>query len=110
MRSVESFYFGEIRYVGLLYLFQDPIVAWKFTKIREAKEGRNIPKKVFVAEFFESKECVNRIKSEFGSKVELWLIKKNFDQSIAKTEFNVDNVDSYLKIGYTPDSLYSTLE
>ena len=36
--------------------------------------------------------------------------KKNFDQSIAKTDFNIDNVDSYLKMEYTANSLFGTLE
>ena len=98
------------RKIGLLYLYQDPILAWKFTKIRETGEGRNIPKDAFINEFFKSKECVNQIKAEFGSQIELWLVKKNFEQGIEKTEFNIDNVDSYLKIEYTPDSLSSKLE
>lgn len=98
------------RKIGLLYLYQDPIIAWKFTKIREASEGRKIPKRAFIDEFFKSKDCVNRIKSEFGSLVELWLIKKDFNQGIEKTEFNIDNVDSYLKIEYTRDTLVSALE
>ena len=98
------------RKIGLLYLYQDPVISWKFTKIREAREGRNIPQSAFVDEFFKSKDCVNRIKSEFGLLVELWLIKKDFNQNIEKTEFNIDNVDSYLKIEYTPDSLANALE
>jgi len=98
------------RKIGLLYLFQEPAIAWKFTKIREAGEGRNIPKSVFIDEFFRAKECVNAIKSTFGQKVELWLVRKNFEQGIEKTEFNIDNVDSYLKLEYTPNTLNSALE
>lgn len=98
------------RKMGLLYIFQEPSIAWKFTKIREAGEGRNIPKSAFVDEFFRAKECVNAIKSTFGPKVELWLVRKNFEQGIEKTEFNIDNVDSYLKMEYTQKSLASALE
>lgn len=98
------------RKIGLIYLYQDPIVAWRFTKIREAGEGRNIPKSAFVEEFFKSKECVNKIKSEFDSQVELWLIKKDFNQGIQETEFNIENVDSYLKIKYTHNKLLNMLE
>lgn len=98
------------RMIGLLYLYQDPLVAWKFTKIREKEEGRNIPVNAFVEEFFKSKDCVNKIKSEFGKLVELWLVKKDFNQNIEKTEFNIDNVDSYLKIEYTRDTLTPLLE
>lgn len=97
------------RKIGILYLYQDPTIAWGFTKIREKCDGRHIPKEAFVNEFFKAKECVNQIKSSFGSNVELWLIKKNYEQGIEKTEFNIDNVDSYLKIEYTPDSLVRLL-
>lgn len=98
------------RKIGLLYLYQDPVLAWKFTKVRELGEGRNIPKDAFIAEFFRSKECVNQIKLEFGPIIELWLVKKDYNQGIEKTEFNIDNVDSYLKVEYTSDSLTSLLE
>lgn len=102
---------GHNRKIGLLYLYQDPIIAWKFTKVREAGEGRNIQKDAFIKEFFGSRECVNRIKSEFGSDIELWLIKKDFtNQGIEKTWFNIDNVDNYLKIEYSPESLNGLLE
>ncbi len=98
------------RKIGLLYLYQDPVVAWKFTQIRESHEGRNIPKAAFITEFFNSKECVNRIKSEYGSKIELWLIKKDFSSNIEKTEFNIDNIDNYLKIEYTEEDLDKDLK
>jgi hypothetical protein len=35
------------RRVVIYYLFQDPVAAWKFTQIREAKEGRRVPMEVF---------------------------------------------------------------
>lgn len=99
------------RKVGLLYLYQDPLTAWKFTKLREAGEGRNIPKQAFIEEFFAAKNCVNEIKTIYGDKVELWLVIKNFEKAeLEKIEFNIDNVDSYLKIKYTSDSLDRLLE
>lgn len=101
---------SHTRKIGLLYLYQDPVVAWKFTKIRELGEGRNIPKEAFIREFFSSKECVNRIKEEFGANIELWLITKNFNQGVENTEFNIDNIDSYLKTAYTKESLEGLLE
>jgi len=92
-------------------LYQDPIIAWKFTKVREAGEGRNIQKEVFIREFFGSKNCVNQIKMECAEHIELWLIKKDFtNQGIEKIWFNIDNVDTYLKIEYTPVSLNGLLE
>jgi UDP-N-acetylglucosamine kinase len=98
------------RKVGLLYLYQDPLKAWKFTKIRESGEGRNIPKDAFIKELFSAKECVQAVKKTYGSKIELYLVEKDFDKGLEKTRFNIDNVDSYLKIAYTQDSLFRALE
>lgn len=98
------------RKIGIVYLYQDPIVAWEFTKKREALEGRNIPLDIFLTAFFAAKENVNRIKKDFGEDVELWLIIKNIEQGIEKIYFNVDNIDSYLKIGYNLQSLRKILE
>ena len=36
------------REVAIHYIYQDPLVAWRFTKKREKLEGRRVPKKVFV--------------------------------------------------------------
>lgn len=98
------------RKVGIIYLYQDPIVAWQFTQKREALEGRKIPLDMFITSFFAARENVNRIKKEFGNKVELWLIIRNLEQGIEKTYFNIDNVDSYLKIAYNTQSLEEKLK
>lgn len=97
------------RKVGIVYLYQDPIIAWKFTQKREALEGRKIPMDIFVKAFFEAYENVKKVKKEFGNQIELWLIVKNLEQGIEKTYFNIDNIDSYMKISYTAQSLEKEL-
>ncbi|MBI4036116.1 zeta toxin family protein [Candidatus Daviesbacteria bacterium] len=99
------------RKIAVVYLYQDPVVAWQFTKKREKLEGRKIPLDMFINAFFAAKENVNKIKKEFKNykEVELWLIIKNLEQGIEKTYFNIDNVDSYLKIDYTAESLKEKL-
>lgn len=98
------------RKVGVIYLYQDPIIAWQFTQKRETLEGRKIPIDMFINSFFEAYENVNKIKKEFGNQIELWLIIKNLEQGIEKTFFNIDNVDSYLKIEYNTQSLREKLK
>lgn len=65
---------------------------------------------MFITAFFAAKENVKKIKAEFGNQIELWLIIKNLEQGIEKTYFNIDNVDSYLKIEYTPEFLREELK
>jgi hypothetical protein len=53
------------RKVAIFYIYQDPLIAWKFTQIREKVEGRYIPKEAFIDAFFNAKENVEKMKKEF---------------------------------------------
>jgi hypothetical protein len=65
----------------------------------------------FIQSFFEAKENGNKIKVEFGKIIQLNLIKKKSDNlEVEKTFFNIDNVDSHLKIEYTTQSLEELLQ
>jgi len=99
----------DVRKVGIWYLYQDPLIAWDLTKKREKLEGRIVPKKTFIEAFFSAKENVNQIKNVFGNEVEVNLVIKNEDQTIRRVEFNIQNVDSYLKLSYNKRDLESLL-
>ena len=64
------------RKVGIFYLYQDPIIAWEFTKKREKVEGRHVSKEMFIKSFFLAKENVNRVKAILKDKIELNLVEK----------------------------------
>ncbi len=97
------------RYVSIFYVYQDPLVAWEFTKAREVIEGRNVPKNVFVDSLFQAKENVNKIKLEFGKNVHLDVIVKNFENSTEETHIGVENVDQYVTINYSRSVLLDNL-
>lgn len=102
---------GRKRKVAIFYIYQDPLIAWDFTKKREKLEGRSIPKIFFIETFFAAKDNVNKIKAEFKTDVELNLIMKEKDNlGVEKTEFKIDNVDSYIKMEYTKQSLEELLQ
>lgn len=96
--------------VGILYLYQDPVIAWSFTKKREKMEGRYIPKEAFIESFFAAKDNVNKIKAIFKNDVKIHLIEKNFDNNLERTRLNIDNIDHHLKLRYTHKSLELTLK
>ncbi len=96
-------------FVEVFYLFQDPLVAWKFTEKREVLEGRNITKEAFVRAFISSKENVNYLKDVFKDKVRMNLIIKDYNNDVGKTKLDIDNVDSHLDIFYTKDELEKLL-
>lgn len=98
------------RKVGITYIYQDPLVAWEFTKKREKLEGRPVPKNAFIKAFFVAKENVDKIKTEFGNQIELELVIKNVDQGVQKSYFNIDKVANYIKIEYNSQTLEDLLK
>ncbi|MBU3978435.1 zeta toxin family protein [Patescibacteria group bacterium] len=93
------------RSVGIFYLYQEPKVAWEFTKIREVKEKRHVSKAMFINSFFAARDNVNKIKQEFGKAIELNLVIKNFENKLEKTQFKIDKVENYIDIKYTMEEL-----
>lgn len=97
------------RRVIIYYLFQDPTVAWKFTKIREETEGRRVSKEVFIHSFLRARENVNEAKEHFGEKIELNMIFKDFTNNFEKVFPNIGSIDKYLPKVYTKKELEEIL-
>jgi hypothetical protein len=86
-------------------VYQDPVIAWKFTQKREALEGRNIPKRTFIETFYASKDAVQTIKDEFGTRVRIWLIEKNLEKNTEELSVNISRIDSHISIAYSREEL-----
>jgi hypothetical protein len=93
------------RVIEIFYVYQDPLRAWEFTKAREIKEGRTVPREVFLNAFFAAQDTVNRIKAEFGSQIKVHLIIKDYKNDVEKMNFNIERIDSYLKGVYHRERL-----
>ncbi|MCK5459904.1 zeta toxin family protein, partial [Candidatus Parcubacteria bacterium] len=98
------------RSVGIYYIYQDPLVAWEFTKKREKLEGRRVPKKVFIESFFNSKINVIKIKSIFKDDVKIYLVIKNYNNNVERFYPKVNNIDSYLETMYSEEKLNQLLK
>lgn len=98
------------RKVGILYLYQDPIIAWDYTKKREKLEGRTVPKDIFINAYFAAKENVNTIKATYGDQIELNLFEKDQENNfVKKAKFNISSLDEHLKESYTISTLEKLL-
>ncbi len=97
------------RHTEIYYVYQDPFVAWNFTKAREALEGRRVPKEVFVEALFKAKQNVNRVKLNFGNHIQVNVVLKNLENNLDKAYFDVDSVDPYVTIIDSKDSLLEKL-
>ena len=86
--------------VKIFFIFQNPKDAWKFTKAREAEEGRNIPKESFAESFTNILKNLEYIQEKHPKIVIKLAIKKGgktkevkmVDKSIIHTlkESNID--------------------
>lgn len=101
------------RIVFIFYVYQQPEVAWKFTQVREQKEGRNIPKAAFVEEFLSARATVQRIADTFEDKIMVFVVKKNFITNAVESVNNLTiekrTIDHYISETYTKDDLEKIL-
>jgi hypothetical protein len=95
--------------VLIQYLYQDPKIAWEFTKKREEKEKRGIPVDFFIDSLFLAKENVDRIKDEFGNKVEINLAVVDYRSDKWDIRLNIEKIDNHLKMEYTKEDLKKML-
>lgn len=93
------------RYVLILYVYQEPHLAWNFVQKREELEGRRIAPEVFISQYFTARDVVNRLKAEFGADVHVDLLLKNNDNSNRTTFFNVQAVDLHIPERFTQTEL-----
>lgn len=97
------------RPIRIHYIYQDPFIAWEFTKKREALEGRNIPKEAFIDQFFAARDVVNKIKDIFKDRIEVDLVIKDYKANTEKIELNISRIDNYIKIRNTREELLMKL-
>ena len=91
--------------VQMVYVYQEPSLAWQFVQARELVEGRNIPAERFVHQFFESRAVVDRLKMKFSKGIEVDVLLKNIDGSSGRYLDNVSSLKSTVPIHYTPDQV-----
>lgn len=103
----------KMRPTFIFYIYQKPEVAWKFTQAREKAEGRKIPKSAFIEEFLGARETVDKILHEFGSKVTVFFVKKDFEKNTVENLVKIDSVknrlDYYISERYDVDNLEKLL-
>lgn len=101
---------GKERKVIILYVYQDPVVAWDFVKAREKIEGRRIHLETFVKQYFEARNVVNQLKAEFKSQIQLEILIKNVASGASKKPMysyinGATSIDSHIPEQYTCDQL-----
>jgi len=93
------------RDVLIIFVYQEPKLAWKFVQARENVEGRKILPNIFIDQFFGSQNVVNQIKKQYGNQVRIDLLIKNNYGSVQKYHADIQSVDQYLKVKMTREEL-----
>lgn len=91
--------------VLIYYVYQDPFVAWDFTKKREMIEGRFVPKERFINAFFQSRKNLMRMKKLFQEQITINILVKDFQNTISDFLMDIDNVELTMPINYTEKEL-----
>jgi hypothetical protein len=97
------------RTTEILFVYQDPVSAWEFTKKREVVEGRKITKERFVSAYFESQLNVLNAIEEFGTKISLNLLIKDYRTGFEELRLDIKQLDPYLKRKYSKGELEEIL-
>lgn len=95
------------RTVLIMYIYLDPAQAWGFVKAREEVEGRRIIPELFVDQYFNAREVVNRLKAEFKGDIMVDLLVKNLDGGAPFYKDNIDVIDNHLPEKYDRASILS---
>ncbi|TWD49517.1 zeta toxin [Pseudomonas sp. SJZ131] len=98
------------RFVQILYVYQNPQLAWGFVKAREEAEGRRIRKAHFIDQYFAARDVVNALKLEYGSDIHVDLLLKHIDNSGRLYKAGVDKIDYHIPERHTRADLEATLE
>jgi len=97
------------RFVQIIYVYQNPELAWKFVQAREAVEGRRVLKERFIEQYFAARDVVNRLKKEFQKRINVDLLLKNTDGSDKVYKANIDAIDNHIPEKYTKIQLDEAL-
>jgi predicted ABC-type ATPase len=89
----------------IFFVYQDPVHAWEFTKARQKKEGRYVPKDVFINSYFAARENVLKAKQLFGDNLTLFIVVKDYVEGTETIYDDVSDIDRYLPKIYNRSQL-----
>lgn len=93
------------RNVEIYFLYQDPLVSWEFTKVRELKEFRNVPKNIFINAYVKSIQNVNIVKNDFKDNIKLNLVIKDFTKGSKTLHLDIVSLEKIIPKLYTAREL-----
>jgi adenylylsulfate kinase-like enzyme len=97
------------RSVLIMYVYQSPLLSWEFVQAREAAEGRRIPAKQFIDQYFAARDVVNALKDEFRADIKVDLLFKPSDATPKTVHQGIDRIDTQVPEQFTRAQLEAEL-
>lgn len=93
------------RDVTIIYVYQDPTLAWNFVQARELQEGRRIPPERFVDQFFRSHEVVNALKVKFAQAIKIDVLLRNIEHGHRSYHANISNLNHVVPMKFSKEQV-----
>lgn len=93
--------------VQIVYAFQDPKLAWEFTRAREKVEHRAIEFDGFIEAYYHTINNVKAILDEFGDSISLDIAVKTHKNKVGRwlRDVKAAEIDKILNVEYNKDKL-----
>ncbi|MEY8462924.1 zeta toxin family protein [Streptococcus merionis] len=91
--------------VSIFYVYQEPMLAWKFTKDREKSQGRIVPKETFINAYLNSRKNIIDLKTELEEKVAVHVVFKDYENNVSDIQFDIPSLDLVLPKHYSKTEL-----
>lgn len=93
----------------IYFVYQNPEIAWAFTKAREKVEGRYVPKQAFIDSYFKSRDNIDLVKKRFGADVDLHIVMKDYQNKVVEVLSDADDIGIVLQKKYAKNELEELL-
>lgn len=93
--------------VKVIYVYQDPKLAWEFTRAREKIEHRGIDREGFIESYGKVTGNIRKVAEKMRGKISIDLVVKNADNQVGEWMQNIDGstLDKVLNKDYNKESL-----
>ncbi|RYV02077.1 Zeta toxin [Shewanella sp. OPT22] len=98
------------RTVLVIFVYQEPLLAWEFVQAREKVEGRKIKLETFIEQFLGSQAVIRQIKAKYGDAVKVDLLLKSTDGSPREYRDNIKYIDDHINKKYSRSELERLLD
>ena len=93
--------------VQIIYVYQDPKLAWQFTLAREKIEHRSIKFEGFVDAYYNTLNNIKEIKNNYGNHITIDIAIKQVNNEVRKwiRDANLQDFDNKLNVEYNKNKL-----